>query len=93
MGIKTRVAITDKIGNMFQGESPEWPMYSFNRPAYAFWQGIANELQDMGYSQKDIKGILQSKHMRWLFDGDGHDQVTELGRMIAREQHRNWTLI
>ena len=84
--------ITGKIGNMFQGEQPEWPMYSFNRPAYAFWQGIANELQDQGYSQKHIQGVLQSKHMRWLFDGQASEQLELLGRIIAKAEHTTWKL-
>ena len=88
----TSTDITGKIGNMFQGEQPEWPMYSFNRPAYAFWQGVATELQEQGYSQKQIQGVLQSKHMRWLFDGQANEQLELLGRTIAKAEHTTWKL-
>lgn len=84
--------ITGKIGNMFQGEQPEWPMYSFNRPAYAFWQGVATELQEQGYSQQHIQGVLQSKHMRWLFDGGTSEEIEAVGRAVTKAMHTSWKL-
>jgi hypothetical protein len=83
--------ITGKIGSMFP-QVTEWPMYSFTRPACAFWQGLANGLAEQGKTEEQIKEILQSKHMRWLFDGQASEQIEALGTEIALRYGKDWKL-
>ena len=84
--------ISGKVGSMFQGQQPEWPMYSFDRPAHAFWQGIANGLTAQGKTEKEVQEILQSKYMRWLFDGQGYETVKALGTEMALRYIKDWKL-
>lgn len=48
----------------------EWAMYSFERPAFMFWNAIANALRARGWSEEEIKEWLQSKEPRWMLDGE-----------------------
>jgi hypothetical protein len=60
---------TGLIGDLHQDrEPPEWPMYSYSRPAYLFWNGFANALRERGLSDAQIRVELQSKGTRWLLD-------------------------
>lgn len=52
----------------FEPFGDKWPMYSFDRPAYLFWNGVANYLRNAGYSDKEIREELQSKSVRWMLD-------------------------
>ena len=77
--------ITGKIGPMFTGETPEWPMYSYERPAYYLWNAIANGLNKRGWTEAEIKDWLQSKLPRWALDNDLGDLITELGEQYANK--------
>ncbi len=71
--------ITGKIGTL-NGETvnpaPEYPMYSYERPAWMVWGAVADEMQKRGWKEEQILEWLQSKNARWALDG-------ELGNMIA----------
>ena len=88
------VDITDisaTVGPLYPvNHDAEWPMYSYDRPATAFWQGIVDGLANEGFTDTQIKEVLQSKLMRWLFDGDGYDKVYELGKAIATSEAQGW---
>jgi predicted transcriptional regulator len=74
--------ITGEIGPLWQSsEAPEWPMYSYARPASILWNAIANELHARGWSEAQIKEWLQSKEPRWALDGALGDAI----ELIARE--------
>ena len=77
--------ITGKIGPLFlrKGE-PEWPMYSYDRPAYLLWNAIAKEWARQGYPDESIKCWLQSKCPRWELDGNLGEMITKTGRAFAR---------
>lgn len=62
---------------------PEWPMYSFDRPATILWNEIANRLMERGWSEKRIKEWLQSKDTRWALDGSLGDALRDLARSYA----------
>jgi hypothetical protein len=70
---------TGKLGPLYRSEEvPEWPMYSFSRVAYEFWNGFANGLLDRGLTEDEVKDELQSKGVRWLLDQHG-DNLESLG--------------
>ena len=78
--------ITGKIGPLYpqKGQDIEWPMYSFDRAAYLFWNGFAKGLAERGLSQNQIKNELQSKGVRWLMDQQ-EGRLEELGRLMAKD--------
>lgn len=83
-----KIDITAKIGPMFGpvdfGGDPEWPMYSFARPAYIVWNAIANQLYERGWTENEIQEWLQSKAARWALDGDLGTKLEFLGRDFAK---------
>jgi hypothetical protein len=83
--MKRRIDITDKIGSLYNGtkELPEWPMYSFDRPAYYLWNAIANGLHQRGWTEEQIKDWLQSKSARWALDGSLGESIEQLGAEFA----------
>jgi predicted transcriptional regulator len=74
---------TDKIGQL--GSDCEWPMYSYERPAYILWNAIAQNLHRRGWTDKQIKEWLQSKNTRWALDGDLGAIIQELGDQWATD--------
>lgn len=48
-------------------------MYSFDKPAYSFWRGFQIKLYRAGYTQAQVREILCSKFMRWMFDSRDDD--------------------
>ncbi len=74
---------TGKVGALHHIEN-EWPMYSFTAPAYNFWNGVANELERRGMSQKAIKEFLQSKDTRWMMDHYG-ERLEQLGAELVNK--------
>ena len=83
--------ISDKVGPLLQEtEKADWPMYSYHYPARAFWQGMFRGLRDAGLPKSEVKDILQSKLMRWAFDGDAHDVVEQLAYNYARDHAKEW---
>jgi hypothetical protein len=83
---------TGQIGNLYNFNlNPEWPMFSFDRPAYTLWNAIAGQLHEAGWSDERIKEWLQSKETRWALDGDLGDALRELGRAYAAEYVKHQT--
>jgi len=61
----------------------EWQMYSYERPANCFWNGVANGLLDQGFTPSEIKAWMESKAARWLLDK--HDmEIEELGYKLSK---------
>jgi hypothetical protein len=83
------VDITGHIGPLYDpasttGRIAEWPMYSFDRPAYVLWNAIANQLHKQGWDEDEIKAWLQSKLPRWSLDGSLGDALEQLGTEYAK---------
>lgn len=83
MESETRIDITGRIGDMFPIQNPEWPMYSFGRPAYILWNEIANALVKKGWTEDEIKYWLQSKDTRWALDWSLGDMIREVAIKYA----------
>lgn len=70
---------------------PLWPlpqegrrtMYSYERPAYLFWQGFADALFDRGLTKEQVFRELASKGTRWLLDAQG-EKLKQLGRRLGK---------
>jgi len=76
--------ISGKIGPLYERQGgPEWPMYSYDRPAYMLWNAIATELHSKGWTDEEIKDWLQSKYPRWALDGDLGESIESLGQKFA----------
>lgn len=63
--------------------APEWPMYSYERPAWMLWNAIAGALAQKGWTEPMIKEWLQSKKARWALDGYLGEEIDALGRGFA----------
>ncbi len=75
---------TDRIGNLYdRDQKPEWPMYSFDRPAYMVWNAIAGRLHAAGWSDGRIKWWLQSKNPRCAMDGELGDALEAVAEAYA----------
>ena len=69
---------------------PKWPMYSFDRPSYNFWNGAANYLRDSGMSDDEIGEVLMSKDARWMLDnGPINDSDIEQLGYNAMQQYKS----
>jgi len=79
--------ISGKIGQLGEKEC-EWPMYSYDRPAYVLWNAVARGLQKRGWLETEIKEWLQSKEPRWALDGDLGDQIRSLGTVWALQARK-----
>jgi predicted transcriptional regulator len=88
MKIKAEIDITGKIGPMFERVEREWPMYSYERPAWILWDAIANNLHSRGWTEHAIKDWLQSKATRWALDGELGDALRALGDEWAEKHVR-----
>ena len=75
--------LCDRFPNAHDGN--EWPMYSFDRPAFMFWNGFANGLKRLGLTDEQIKDELQSKGPRWMLDNC--DEIEKLGLKMAAKYH------
>ena len=85
--INDEIDITCKIGPLGKlacGDTPEWPMYSYERPSWILWDAVANELHRLGWTEEAIKTLLQSKSPRYALDGDLGDLLRGLGISWAR---------
>jgi len=78
--------ITGKIGPLWPIKSgSDWPMYSYERPAYMVWNAIAETLhENHGWTEKQIKDWLQSKSPRWALDGHLGDILTKAAKKYAK---------
>ena len=78
------IDITARIGSIHTpDERAEWPMYSYDRPAYILWNAIANVLHAKGWTEDEIKNWLQSKDARWALDFGLEESIEDLGRAYA----------
>ena len=78
------IDITGKIGpSSATFSNPEWPMYSYERPACILWNAIANGLIAKGWSEYQLKKWLQSKDTRYALDGILGDKLEALGEEYA----------
>lgn len=84
-------ALTAKLGPMMrpypEKEEDAFPMYSWARPAHDFWRGFLCALRARGFDEAQSVAILQSKLIRYLFDGE--EAVERLGRALAVRLLRN----
>lgn len=77
--------VTAKIGPMFTNNStPEWPMYSFDRPSWSFWRGFSRRLLALGYSEDRIEELLQHTNLRHYLDATD-ERIEALGSRMAIE--------
>lgn len=75
------VDISGDIGPMII-DHPKCPMYSFNRPTYAFWNGFARGLMRKGFTKDQIIECLQSRDMRHYLD-QVDDIIEDMGTELA----------
>lgn len=67
---------TGKIGPLYaDARTPEWPMFSFDRPSSIVWNAIAANLNKRGWSDQRIRDWLASKNTRWALDGSLGDEL------------------
>lgn len=77
---------TGKIGALYpDARTPEWPMFSFDRPSMIVWNAIAANLNRRGWSDKRIKEWLASRNTRWALDGSLGDELIALADKWADE--------
>lgn len=62
-------------------DSP-FPMYSYETPCFQFWKGFVNHLISKGLSYDEIKQILISKNVRYMFDSESQ-VIEDLGAKLA----------
>ncbi len=82
--------ITTEIGPKWgpvSGPNPKYPMYSYERPAWIFWQGFYNGLIDCGFSHQTSIEIMQSRDVRHMLDGDG-DEIKDMGYQWATRTYK-----
>lgn len=80
---------TGLIGDLYTVPAkPEWPMYSFSRPASILWNAVAAELNRKGWTDEEIRKWLQSKHPRWALDGELGDRLAKLGTEWAAKAEK-----
>lgn len=60
-------------------------MYSFDTISYLVIKGIALNLFERGFSEEEVKAVLQSKQIRWMLDGVG-EELIGVGYKLA-EKH------
>ena len=72
--------ITGDIGSLYANTTgPAYPMYSFNRAAYTFWQGVFEGLVAKGLSEVQAIKWLQSREARSMLDGVTSEMLHDLG--------------
>ena len=62
---------TGLIGQLGEDAMCEWPMSSFDAPAYTVWNAIAATFNRAGWSDHQIRDWLQSKQASAMGDGYG----------------------
>ena len=79
--------ITSRIGPLYGriGErAAEYPMYSYERPAYLLWNAIYNQLRAQKWTHKQAIDWLQSKNPRWSLDNTLGDMIEKIGTEFAK---------
>jgi len=78
------IEISGDIGPLIpQNGDAKYPMYSYSRPAYVFWNGFAKGLAKQGFSAEKIMEILQSRDVRHYLDAVD-DQIEKLGEKLGK---------
>ena len=75
--------LTDRFGPI--DSKAEIPMYSYSRPAWGFWNGVAKELARQGHSMEYIEDWLKSRNARWLLDHFDRE-IERLGERLCRAE-------
>jgi hypothetical protein len=76
--------ITADIGPLHTRTEPaKIPMFSYERPAYLFWQFVFEGLQEKGWTEEQAIHWLQSKGPRWELDGTLGEAIAALGKQWA----------
>lgn len=78
------IDITGKICDLHPSYG-DWPMYSYERPAWLLWNTIANALHDKGWTEDQIKEWLQSKDPRIALDGGLGNEIQKLGKAYVEQ--------
>lgn len=88
--------VVDKIAdNLYQLYEPKpsyisdeeaISMYSYARVARYFWKGFVEGMIRKGSTEEEVVWLLQSKHMRWMFDADDY-KVQDFGMSMADEDY------
>lgn len=73
--------ISGKVGDL--GSDADWPMFSYERPAYMLWNAVGRELFQQGWTEAQVKEWLQSKGPRWALDADLGDEIEKIGQAFA----------
>lgn len=73
---------TIHFGNIGSGRQVE--MYSYDRPAYLFWNAFCNELIARGLTERQAFEEMASKGVRWMLDAQG-EMIEGLAKQMARE--------
>lgn len=77
--------ITADIGPLYRdGWDPKIPMYSYERPAYIFWQAVFEGLVEAGKTEEQAIDWLQSKNPRWVLDGSLGALLSQIGLEVGR---------
>ena len=77
--------ISGDIGPLYKDEEQSKnSMFSYNRPAYNFWQGFYDGLRKKGLTHEQAMEELMSKGVRHMLDAnDG--RLQKLGRAMAKK--------
>lgn len=78
--------ISCKIGpksGVVSGPNPKYPMYSYERPSWLFWQGYYEGLiAKHNLTHDEAISTMQSRDVRYMLDFH-EDKLKELGRSLA----------
>jgi hypothetical protein len=80
-------ALADRLVPAYARRDPDSPipMFSHRQPGEWFWMGFVMKLQKAGYDEFQIQTLLQSKLIRWMFDGFGSEKMMAAGYNLATE--------
>lgn len=84
--IETQNDIGCDIGPLFGlvcGDKPKYPMYSYERPTWLFWQGFYNKLLASGYTHVSAIELMQNSSVRHGLD-QFEDEIKEIGEKFAK---------
>jgi len=59
-----------------------FPMYSFERASTIFWQSFIEQLLDNGMQYEDVRKLLRSRQMRYMFD-NGDEPLVNAAKIMA----------
>ena len=76
--------ITGDIGDLYPVIAPKYPMFSYSRPAWLFWQGVYNTLTKKGKTHEEAIEILQHSLVRYALD-DIQDEIVKSGERFGEK--------